>query len=148
MGWGTGWYPPEGGRLRQWTWTNGEAVLHLEPGPARSIQFDLGRPGMTEPVELTVEDDTGVIATLTARQTFHRQVVDAAQQPGRPGDPAAGPRPMVPGPADTRTLGVAVSRLRLAGTSGSGPRAALATPVPLAAARPVRRGVPRRRTTR
>ena len=37
---------------------------------------------------------------------------------------------MVPGPADTRTLGVAVSRLRLAGAGGSGPRAVLATRFP------------------
>ena len=129
MGWGTGWYPPEGGRMRQWTWTNGEAVLHLEPGPARSIQFDLGRPGMTEPVEMTVEDESGVIATLTARQAFARQIVDLPSSPaGR--EVRFRSKTMVPGPADTRTLGVAVSRLRLAGAGGSGPRAVLATRFP------------------
>ena len=129
MGWGTGWYPPEGGRMRQWTWTNGEAVLHLEPGPARSIQFDLGRPGMTEPVEMTVEDESGAIATLTARQAFARQIVDLPSSPaGR--EIRFRSKTMVPGPADTRTLGVAVSRLRLAGTSGNGPRAILATRFP------------------
>ena len=129
MGWGTGWYPPEGGRMRQWTWTNGEAVLHLEPGPARSIQFDLGRPGMTEPVEMTVEDESGVIATLTARQAFARQIVDLPSSPaGR--EIRFRSKTMVPGPTDTRTLGVAVSRLRLAGAGGSGPRAVLATRFP------------------
>jgi glycosyltransferase involved in cell wall biosynthesis len=129
MGWGTGWYPPEGGRVRQWIWTNGEAVLHLEPGPARSIQFDLGRPGMTEPVEMTVEDESGVIATLTARQPFQRQIVDLPSSPdGR--EIRFRSKTIVPGPADTRTLGVAVSRLRLAGTSGNGPRALLATRFP------------------
>jgi hypothetical protein len=96
MSWGTGWFPPEGGRLRQWTWTSGEAVLHLEPGPPRAIQFDLGRPGMTEPTELTVEDDDGVIATLTARQQFERHVVSlpSSRRGGRSG---SGPRLSCPG---------------------------------------------------
>ena len=119
IGWGTGWFPPEGGRLRQWTWTNGEAVLHLEPGPPRSIQFDLGRPGMAEPAELTVEDGNGVLATLTATQPFKRHVVRLSNSPdGR--EIRFRSKTVVPGPADTRTLGVAVSRLRLVGTGGHG----------------------------
>jgi glycosyltransferase involved in cell wall biosynthesis len=104
-------------------------VLHLEPGPPREIQFDLGRPGMTEPTELTVEDDDGVIATLTARQQFERHVVSLPSSPeGRAIRFRS--KTVVPGPADTRTLGVAVSRIRLAGAGGRGPRAALATRFP------------------
>ena len=129
IGFGTGWFPPEGGRRRQWIWTNGEAVLQLEPGPSRAIQFDLGRPGMIEPAELTVADDRGVIATLTARQQFRRQVVTLpSSTDGR--EIRFRSKTTVPGPADTRTLGVALSRLRLAGTSGSGPRALLASRFP------------------
>ena len=129
MGFGTGWYPPEGGRRRQWTWTNGDGVLHLEPGPARAIQFDLGRPGMTEPAELSVEDDRGVIATLTAQQPFQRKVVTLpSSTDGR--EIRFRSKTEVPGPEDTRTLGVALSRLRLAGTSGRGPRALLASRFP------------------
>jgi len=129
IGFGTGWFPPEGGRRRQWIWTNGEAVLQLEPGPSRAIQFDLGRPGMIEPAELTVADDRGVIATLTAGQQFRRQVVTLpSSTDGR--EIRFRSKTTVPGPADTRTLGVAVSRLRLAGAGGSGPRAVLATRFP------------------
>jgi glycosyltransferase involved in cell wall biosynthesis len=129
MSWGTGWYPPEGGRLRQWTWTSGEGVLHLEPGPSRQVQFDLGRPGMSEPVELTVEDDDGVLAVLTVRQLFERHVLTLPNSPdGR--EIRFRSKTVVPGPADTRTLGVAMSRLRLAGAGGYGPRAVLATRFP------------------
>lgn len=129
MGWGTGWYPPEGGRRRQWAWTNGEAVLFLEPGPPRVVQFDLGRPGMAEPAEVTVEDDGGVLATLTATQPFQQHVLQLPSSPdGR--EIRFRSRTAVPGPADTRTLGVAVSRLRLAGSGGHGPRAVLATRFP------------------
>ncbi|HST65339.1 MAG TPA: glycosyltransferase [Mycobacteriales bacterium] len=129
MRWGTGWFPHEGGRLRQWTWTNGEAVLYLEPGPPRTVQFDLGRPGMTEPEELVIEDDSGVVATLTATQDFRRHVVelpnsmDGTEVRFRSGT-------TVPGPDDSRSLGVAVSRMRLAGSTGRGPRALLATRFP------------------
>jgi glycosyltransferase involved in cell wall biosynthesis len=129
IGFGTGWYPPEGRRRRQWTWTNGDGVLQLEPGPARAIQFDLGRPGMSTPAELTVEDDRGVIATLTAQQPFERKVVTLpSSTDGR--EIRFRSKTEVPGPEDTRTLGVALSRLRLAGTSGRGPRALLASRFP------------------
>jgi hypothetical protein len=46
FGWGTGWYPPEGGRPRQWEWANGDGVLTLEPGPDRELRVELGRPGV------------------------------------------------------------------------------------------------------
>ncbi|HZB48363.1 MAG TPA: glycosyltransferase [Mycobacteriales bacterium] len=130
MGWGTGWYPPEGGRLRQWTWTNGDAIMRIEPGVRHDIQLDLGRPGMAEPVQVTVEDDRGeVLATFTAEQVFHRQVLTVPDSPeGR--ELHFRSKTTVPGPQDTRELGVAVSRLRLAGAGGFGPRAQLAARFP------------------
>jgi glycosyltransferase involved in cell wall biosynthesis len=130
MGWGTGWYPPEGGRLRQWTWTNGDAILRIEPNVRQEIQLDLGRPGMAEPVQVTVEDDRGeVLATLTAEQVFHRRVLTVPDSPeGR--EIHFRSKTAVPGPQDTRELGVAVSRLRLAGVGGLGPRSLLAARFP------------------
>ena len=84
---------------------------------------------MIEPAELTVEDERGMIATLTAQQSVPAAARHAAEQHRRPGDPVP-VEDRVPGPADTRTLGVALSRLRLAGTSGNGPRALLASRFP------------------
>lgn len=130
MGWGTGWYPPEGGRRRQWTWTNGDAILRLEPSVRREIQLDVGRPGMTEPVELVVEDETGqVLCTVTVGQLFRRATVTVPDSPeGR--ELHLRSKTTVPGPQDTRELGVAVSRLRVAGTSGLGPLSLLASRFP------------------
>ena len=130
MGWGTGWYPPEGGRLRQWTWTNGDAIMRIEPSVGHQIQLDLGRPGMTEPVHVVVEDDRGEqLATMTAEQTFHRKVLTVPDSPeGR--EIHFRSATAVPGPQDTRELGVAVSRLRLAGAGGLGPRSLLAARFP------------------
>jgi glycosyltransferase involved in cell wall biosynthesis len=130
MDWGTGWYPPEGGRLRQWTWTNGDAILRVEPSARREIRLDLGRPGIPEPARVVVEDERGeVLATMTAEQTFHRQLLVLPDSPeGRELHFRSGTA--VPGPQDTRELGVAISRLRLAGAGGGGPRALLATRFP------------------
>jgi glycosyltransferase involved in cell wall biosynthesis len=130
MGWGTGWYPPEGGRLRQWTWTNGDAIMRIEPSIRRDIQLDLGRPGMAEPVRLVIEDDRGeLLATMTAEQTFHRHVLTVPDSPeGR--EIHFRSETAVPGPHDPRELGVAVSRLRLAGAGGLGPRSLLAARFP------------------
>src|SRR5262249_62076302 len=51
---GTGWFPPEGGRRRRWTWTNGDAILSLDPGPSRLLQADFGRVGGPGPVQVLV----------------------------------------------------------------------------------------------
>jgi glycosyltransferase involved in cell wall biosynthesis len=130
MGWGTGWYPPEGGRLRQWTWTDGDAIMRIEPSVRRDIQLDVGRPGMTTPVQLLIEDDRGeLLATMTAEQTFRRQVLTVPDSPeGR--EIHFRSATAVPGPHDPRELGVAVSRLRLAGAGGLGPRSLLAARFP------------------
>lgn len=117
---GPGWFPPEGGRRRQWIWTSGAATLSVPPGPDRTLRFELGGPGLTAPVPVVVRDDSGaVLASYTATSDFvvHRldlgdgltgtelHVESASFTPSR-----------VPGvPGDDRTLGVALSRLRLEG---------------------------------
>jgi glycosyltransferase involved in cell wall biosynthesis len=130
MGWGTGWYPPEGGRVRQWSWTNGDAVLRLEPNVQQELQLDLGRPGMTDPVQVVVEDERGeLLASMTAEQTFKRQIVTVpASTEGA--EIHFRSKTAVPGPSDPRELGVAVSRLRLAGAGGFDPRSLLVARFP------------------
>ncbi len=79
-GWGLGWFPPEGGRRRSWTWTSGHAELLLPGGGERVLGLDLGRPGAPGPVETVLRDERGLqVARLD------------------------------------RTLGVAVSQLRMSG---------------------------------
>ena len=142
MGWGTGWYPPEGGRLRQWTWTNGDAILRIEPGVRHEIRLDLGRPGMAEPVQLVVEDDTGeVLATLTAsRPSAGRwSPCRTARTAGRLHFRS---KTAVPGPQDARGargggVPAAAGRRRRARAARAAGR-----PLPVAAARPARRRVP------
>ncbi|HEY6749224.1 MAG TPA: glycosyltransferase [Mycobacteriales bacterium] len=130
MGWGTGWYPPEGGRLRQWTWTNGDGILRIGPSSRREIQLDLGRPGMAEPAQVVIEDERGQqLAAMTATQTFQRRLLTVPDSPeGR--ELRFRSATAVPGPQDPRELGVAVSRLRLAGVGGIGPRSLLAARFP------------------
>ena len=126
MGWGTGWYPPEGGRRRQWTWTNGDGIIRVEPSrQPRTIQFDLGRPGATEAASVKVRDaDGGLLATIDVQPEFVRHTLAVpASTEGRELHFESGT--FVPGPDDSRTLGVAVSRMRLAGQT-VGPRALLA----------------------
>src|SRR3954463_7792546 len=64
---GAGWFPPEGGRRRSYTWTSGDAWLSLAPGPATRLTFDLGRPGAAGPADLTITAADGTkIAQATA----------------------------------------------------------------------------------
>jgi len=129
FGWGTGWFPPEGGRRRQWVWTNGDGIMNVEPGSERDIQFDLGRPGAPGPVDLTVEDASGeVLARLVVGRQFAPHVVTLpATKEGRELHFRSGT--FVPGQTDPRQLGVALSRTRLAGTR-MGPSAVLAMRFP------------------
>lgn len=123
---GLGWFPPEGGRRRQWVWTSGDALLVLPPsGADRTLRFDLGGPGLPGPTELTLMDGAGAtVTTIAVTPDFvtHRVPVPASVhgQELRFVSPA-----FSPGGGDARSLGVAVSRLRFEG-GAYGPRQVLA----------------------
>ena len=117
---GTGWFPPEGGRRRQWVWSSGDAVLTLPPGQDRTLRFELGGPGLTAPVPLTISDETGrVLAEFTATSDFTVQRISFPD--GVHGtelhfsSPTFTPVTAPGASRDDRTLGVALSRLRLKG---------------------------------
>jgi len=116
LGYGLGWFPPEGGRRRVWTWTGGRAVLQVPAGDDRRLGFDLGRPGAPGPAELVFRDEDGrELARLQATERFqHHEVRLPASR--LDGELVLESDSFVPGNGDDRTLGVAVSRLRLAGT--------------------------------
>ena len=134
LSFGLGWFPPEGGRRRQWIWTSGDAVIALPPGAGRTLRFELGGPGLPEPVPVQITDEHGaLLAELQATSSFvvHRLAFpDSARGtelhfssptfvPARSGGVAS----------DRRSLGVAVSRMRTEGTS-AGPRDVLARRFP------------------
>ena len=137
---GTGWYPPEGGRRRRWHWASGDAVLSFPPSSKdRVVRVELGGPAMPRPVELRVEDDRGQVLhrlTVGPKFTRHRLTVPASQQ-GLELHLRADT--FSPGGTDDRELAVAASGLRLEGGSyGPAPEARLLLPVDAAgAARPV-----------
>lgn len=112
---GTGWFPPEGGRLRQWIWTSGDGILALPAGTGRALRFELGGPGLAAPVPVEVTDSDGtVLGRYTATRDF---VVHRLPLPdGERGTELHVTSPtFVPGGTDHRTLGVAVSRMRMEG---------------------------------
>jgi glycosyltransferase involved in cell wall biosynthesis len=112
---GTGWFPPEGGRRRTWAWTGGEALLILPPGTNPVIEADFARVGREGTVTLVVSDEAGhPWAEIPVGPAFvhHRVAVPA----GGTGTVVRFSSPtFTPGAGDTRTLGVAVSRLRVGG---------------------------------
>lgn len=59
FGYGTGWFPPEGGLRHQWGWSNGHGVLELPHGGEETFNLRLGRPGITEQVLVRIEDQDG-----------------------------------------------------------------------------------------
>jgi glycosyltransferase involved in cell wall biosynthesis len=111
---GAGWYPPEGGRRRQWVWSNGEGVMSVSPGGARTLHADLGRPGAPDRASLRVVDlDGTVLAKLDVGQAF--TPVEVPLPPSATGTELRFVSEVFsPGPADVRELGVAVSRPRVA----------------------------------
>lgn len=112
---GEGWFPPEGGRRRQWAWSSGEAVIVLDKGRALELIADFGRPGSADPTTLSVDVDGAEV---------DRFVVSSAFTPHSVAVPAADHARVVrfrsgtfsPGEDDPRELGVALSRLRIGGT--------------------------------
>ena len=146
LGFGTGWFPPEGGRRRQWIWTSGDAVLAVPPGRDRTLRFELGGPGLPEPVTLTVTDETGgVLGEFVVTPDFrvHRLVFPDAVRGTELhlSSPTFVPARTGGVDSDRRTLGVAVSRMRMEGAT-YGPARGARPPLPVAAARPDRPVVP------
>jgi len=130
---GTGWFPPEGGRRRRWTWTSGDAVLTLDPGPRRLLQADFGRVGGPGPCQLTVTDETGAeLARFEVTPEFQRHRIPLpASTEGHElhlRSDTFVPTLLTPTAGDSRTLGVAVSRMRFLGPLGTRERVALRFP--------------------
>ena len=114
-GWGLGWFPPEGGRRRTWVWSSGAASLQVPPGRDKRIVFDLGRPGAPGPAELVVRHEDGrELARLEASPAGFRRHELALPPSERDREVSFDSGTFVPGAGDDRSLGVAVSRLRMA----------------------------------
>lgn len=115
IGFGLGWYPPEGGRRRRWIWTTEDAVLAVPPGNGRQLHMDLGRPGAPGPATLRLEAGDGrLIREVRVNEAFASCVIPL-------GSSEIGTElhfrtdTFSPGTTDRRQLGVAVSRMRMAG---------------------------------
>ena len=122
---GIGWFPPEGGRRRQWIWTSGEAIIALPPGNERTLRFELGGPGLSEPVPVEIRNEhREVLGSYVATQDFRVHRLRFPDS-GRGTELTFSSPTFVPGPDDRRTLGVAVSRMRVEG-GRYGPREAVA----------------------
>ncbi|MDQ2846945.1 MAG: glycosyltransferase [Actinomycetota bacterium] len=109
FGYGTGWYPPEGGMRHQYGWSNGHGVLELPHGSDETFNLRLGRPGLSDQVLVSIADQDGktvskvgvgrefadVMVTVPAsmrKRTLH--LLSETEQPQN----------------DNRSLGVALSR--------------------------------------
>lgn len=112
---GTGWYPPEGGRRRHWTWSSGDGVISLDPGPDVEFEADFGRPGSAEPVTMVIELDGDELARVqVSARAFTRQTFRVPEG-GESRELHIRSETFSPGVDDRRELGVAMSRLNLAG---------------------------------
>ncbi len=116
---GRGWFPPEGGRRRTWSWTGGDGVLVVTAGDSRRLSFEVGRPGAGEGTTLQVwAGRDRLLETPVTPGVFAPVSLDLP--PARHGTELhfrSGT--FRPGAADSRQLGVAVSRLRTGGRSMS-----------------------------
>lgn len=125
LDYGLGWFPPEGGRRRQWIWSSGDAVITFPGTRSRRIRLDLGRPGASAPTTLTVKAHSGeTLAEVTVTEEFVTHHLDLGE-PDDTGTVRFVSDTFSPGGTDQRQLGVAVSRPRLEGAS-FGPRERLA----------------------
>jgi glycosyltransferase involved in cell wall biosynthesis len=114
VGWNLGWFPPDRGRRRVTVWTSGTAGLQLPAGDGKAVVFDLGRPGAPGPAEVTITHEGAELARLQAspdRFQRHQLALPASE---RDREVKLHSDTFVPGGGDDRTLGVAVSRLRMA----------------------------------
>jgi glycosyltransferase involved in cell wall biosynthesis len=115
LGFGLGWYPPEGGRRRRWIWTSDDAVLAVPAGQARRLQMDLGRPGGPAAGLLRLETGDGqLIREIKVEQSFARTTIELGSS-DRGTELHFRADTFTPGTTDRRELGVAVSRMRMKG---------------------------------
>jgi glycosyltransferase involved in cell wall biosynthesis len=118
IGYGVGWFPPEGGRRRSWTWTSDRSILQV-PGSEgeRVLIFDLGRPGAPGLAELVFRDEDGrELARRPAQPDRFRRYQVRLPSSLHPAELVLHTQTFRPVGNDDRDLGVAVSRLRLAGS--------------------------------
>jgi glycosyltransferase involved in cell wall biosynthesis len=123
---GTGWYPPEGGRRRRWHWASGDAVLAFPPSDReRVVRMEVGGPAMPRPVDLRITDESGALVYAT-RVSPRFSLRRFALPPSPEGlELHLRADTFTPGGTDDRELSVAVSGLRLEG-GHYGPRQRLA----------------------
>ena len=120
IGYGLGWYPPEGGRRRRWTWTTDDAVLSVPAGPNRRLRMDLGRPGAPSPGLLRLEDTDGhLVHEVMVGNEFAPVEIDLGASESGTELHFISPT-FSPGTADRRHLGIAVSKMRMTGLTGGG----------------------------
>jgi glycosyltransferase involved in cell wall biosynthesis len=114
VGWNLGWFPPDRGPRRASVWTSGRAGLQLPAGRDKRVVFDLGRPGAPAPAEVVITHEGAELARLQASpQRFQRHQL-ALPPSDRDREVVFESDTFVPGGGDDRTLGIAVSRLRMA----------------------------------
>lgn len=110
---GLGWFPPEGGRRRRWAWTNGDGVLIVPAGTEPVLDAEFARVGVPSPVLLTVVDESGQeLTAFPVDDQFTRRRIRLDSGEGGTVVHLKSDT-FVPGSGDTRSLGVAVSRLRV-----------------------------------
>ena len=114
MRYGSGWFPSEGGRWRQWAWSSGDGILDLDAGAELDLAADFGRPGSTESATLSVVLDETEIAQVPVHTTFSPETIRVPASDARR-ELHFRSETFSPGPADPRDLGIAVSRLRIVG---------------------------------
>jgi glycosyltransferase involved in cell wall biosynthesis len=128
LGFGRGWFPPEGGRRRTWVWTSGDGVLAIGPGGDRALAADFARVGRTESTIVDVVDEHGsTLDRFEVSGTFRRREIPLpASQSGI--ELHIRSDTFVPSGTDLRTLGVAVSKLRISGPKSAATRLAARFP--------------------
>jgi glycosyltransferase involved in cell wall biosynthesis len=110
---GLGWFTPERGRRRTWSWTSGTAQFCLEPGPATRVLARVGRPGAPGPTELVVELDGQRLAQVTAGPAGFAPLAVIVPASDRDRVLELRSETFSPPPPDQRQLGVAVSLVQV-----------------------------------
>ncbi|MBL7488627.1 glycosyltransferase [Frankia sp. AgB1.9] len=110
---GLGWYPPEGGRVRQWRWSSGRAILSISAGGRRALRAEFGRPGAPTGTPLRILAPNGdTIAKIDVGAEFVGHDIPLPESEVGT-EITLVSEPFTPGAADVRELGIAISRPRL-----------------------------------